>query len=178
MSNFERDMANTMLDAADARIASLEADKADLLRVLSIADEKIRSGEDARGQYIRENAALEARCREIEARTGPDFLQMWMRAPNPMLGGAVPIEMMRKGMGARVAAFIDSALAAELANDSGMETRADHECEPNEMDGPICMICGKSMETFVRQPIDCKHEKATIKCPDCGIDLTGNRTVK
>lgn len=63
MSNFERDVANTMLDAADARIASLEADKADLLRVLGVADEKIRSGEDARGQYIRENAALEARCR-------------------------------------------------------------------------------------------------------------------
>lgn len=67
MSNFERDMANTMLYAADARIASLEADKADLLRVLGVADEKIRSGEDARGQYIRENAALEARCRELEA---------------------------------------------------------------------------------------------------------------
>jgi hypothetical protein len=46
--------------------AALETDKADLLRVLGIADEKIRSGEDARGQYIREIAALEARCRAVE----------------------------------------------------------------------------------------------------------------
>lgn len=48
---------------------------------------------------------------------GIDFLQCWMRTPNPMLGNAVPIEMMRAGLGHRVAAFIDSAFAADLIPD-------------------------------------------------------------
>lgn len=26
-------------------------------------------------------------------------------------------------------------------------------------------------ETYERQPIDCPHERASIKCPDCGIDF-------
>lgn len=38
-----------------------------------------------------------------------EFLQKWMRTPNPQLGGAVPLEMMYQGFGRRVAQFIDSA---------------------------------------------------------------------
>ena len=45
--------------------------------------------------------------------SGVDFLQRWMRTPNPMLGDAVPIEMMRAGLGNHVALFIDSAFTAE-----------------------------------------------------------------
>jgi sugar phosphate isomerase/epimerase len=54
---------------------------------------------------------LAERCGRLEAALSNehiDFLQRWVRTPNPMLGNAVPIEMMRAGRGDRVAAFIDS----------------------------------------------------------------------
>jgi hypothetical protein len=32
-------------------------------------------------------------------------------------------------------------------------------------------------ETFARQPGDCEHERASVKCPDCGIDFIGTLMV-
>jgi hypothetical protein len=34
----------------------------------------------------------------------------------------------------------------------------------------------RPVETFARQPGDCKHERASVKCPDCGIDFVGEMT--
>ena len=34
-------------------------------------------------------------------------------------------------------------------------------------------LAANSAPTFARQPTDCGHERAEIKCPDCGIDLIG-----
>jgi len=31
----------------------------------------------------------------------------------------------------------------------------------------------RAVETFARQPADCKHERADLKCSDCGIDFRG-----
>jgi prenyltransferase beta subunit len=38
-----------------------------------------------------------------------DFLQAWMRTPNPMLGNMAPLTMLRAGFGHRLAAFIEGA---------------------------------------------------------------------
>jgi hypothetical protein len=66
----------------------------------------------------------DARIAQLEAELSGskiDFLQRWMRTPNPMLGNAVPIEMMRQGLGTRVAMFIDAAYEAS----SAPETKGD-----------------------------------------------------
>lgn len=34
-----------------------------------------------------------------------------------------------------------------------------------------------AVETFARQPGDCEHERASVKCPDCGIDFIGTLMV-
>lgn len=60
------------------------------------------------------------RCATCGEFPGIEFLQLWMRAPNPMLGGMVPITLLKAGFGHRVAAFLDSALLAELSQDEGM----------------------------------------------------------
>ena len=75
--------------------------------------------------------ALEARCREQSA-SNIDFLQRWMRTPNPMLGGAVPLDMMYQGMGRRVAQFIDSAFTAE--------TSCEHHWMPATQDGSLAIL--------------------------------------
>jgi Protein of unknown function (DUF2384) len=39
-----------------------------------------------------------------------EFLQKWMRTSNPMFGNSEPIEMLRAGLGHKVAKFLDSGL--------------------------------------------------------------------
>jgi len=34
-------------------------------------------------------------------------------------------------------------------------------------------LIGVAVETFAVRPIDCKHERAKVQCPDCGIDFLG-----
>jgi uncharacterized protein (DUF2384 family) len=63
-------------------------------------------------------AQLEAHIKGLERdyqESRVDFIQRWMRTPNPMLGNSVPIEMMRQGLGTRVAMFIDAAYEASSA---------------------------------------------------------------
>lgn len=44
-----------------------------------------------------------------------EFFFAWMSTPNPMLGGLVPLEMMERGYGDRLAMFIRGAMADEEA---------------------------------------------------------------
>ena len=45
--------------------------------------------------------------------TGVEFLQAWMRTPNPMLGDVAPLTMLKSGRGDRLAMFIEHAYEAE-----------------------------------------------------------------
>jgi hypothetical protein len=40
---------------------------------------------------------------------GIDFLQKWMRTPNPQFGGAIPLQLMLIGQGHKVAQYIQDA---------------------------------------------------------------------
>lgn len=46
-------------------------------------------------------------------RTGIEFLHLWMRTPNPMLGNVSPLDMMDSGRGERLADFIRDAAEAD-----------------------------------------------------------------
>lgn len=62
-------------------------------------------------KLIRE--ALAGATEETEPRhTGIEFLQTWMRAENPMLGGVTPLAMLKAGRGEKLAKFIEEAHAA------------------------------------------------------------------
>lgn len=55
-----------------------------------------------------------------EPLTGVEFLQMWMRTPNPMLGNIAPLALMKMGKGARLALYIESAFEAEQPPETHM----------------------------------------------------------
>lgn len=104
-----------------------------------------------------------------------EFLQQWMRAPNPMLGGAVPLDMMYQGMGRRVAQFIDSAYQSEtdayVDRHHGGTTIEEREamvrCKEHFI--PRCTICAP--EETVVEPCEVSGQEfmfARIGCIICG----------
>lgn len=148
-------------DALAAELAKCEGDRA----------------QDQQRLFHIEGALDEKRDRGI------DFLQKWMRAPNPMLGDAVPIELMRAGLGHRVAAFIESAFEAETVAEPD---RSEPDFE--DWEGPWCKTCGAPVveipgfapgclrncpmpaETSVMHD-KCEHGKGLgDKCEPCGDD--------
>jgi hypothetical protein len=45
--------------------------------------------------------------------TGVEFLQAWMRTPNPILGDVAPLTLLKSGLGNRLAVFIEQAYEAD-----------------------------------------------------------------
>lgn len=86
------------LEAAASRERELEA---------QLDDEKAK----VRGLRA-ELGLVNARVAELE-RGGVQFLLTWMRTPNPQLGDVSPLEMLRLGRGAKLAQFVDAAMAGE-----------------------------------------------------------------
>lgn len=57
----------------------------------------------------------------------------------------------------------------ELWGSNWEAAKAAHKIACNALDGAMTTA-------FAKAPLDCKHEHAAIKCPDCGIDLVGTLT--
>jgi hypothetical protein len=59
-----------------------------------------------------------------------EFFFAWMQEPNPMLGGVVPLEMMERGYGNKLAQFIRHAIEDE---DAAKAFRAAHLNNPEHL---------------------------------------------
>lgn len=103
------------LDGCMESINNLSAQKDALAAELAEAN----AGRD---KLITRDVESAMRIRALEAApSGIDFLQTWMRTPNPQLGGAVPLDMLYQGYGRRLAQFIDSAYEANSAPETFAE---------------------------------------------------------
>lgn len=89
---------------------------------------------------------------------GVDFLQNWMRTPNPMLGDNRPIEMLRMGKGARLALFIEEAYESQSRDTTYRKVESKSELRECRM----CGGAGEMWQRFEKSP-DIWH--AFVCCP-------------
>lgn len=55
-----------------------------------------------------EQVAIDGLLRRRRSDRNVEFLHAWMRAPNPLLAGRTPLQMLKAGMGDKLAAFIEA----------------------------------------------------------------------
>lgn len=76
-------------------------------------DELLRIMDSNMGTALAEARKISTAMRELKAlrkrHTGIEFLFAWMRAPNPMLGGISPGQMIKLGQGHKLIQFIHDA---------------------------------------------------------------------